>query len=164
MWGFENQLDNVEQVLRDGNAEKFYRSIAIEQTDQRLQTDGNKPTAINQIGQHTSLQKVPQGQQLKLKWSTEKRYAVGFRAWLEMEKPEDPRSWGSHDELEALAKMYNVSFIVFESAQATGSQKIYIGEDDSPTIFLINTDNRHFDILVPQATTIIWLGHIGNNS
>jgi hypothetical protein len=119
--------------------------------DQRRQTGGNKPTAINQVGQQTSLQKVPQGQLLKLKWSTEKRHAVGFRAWLGMEKPEDPRSWGSHDELEAIAKMYNVSFIVFESAQAAGSQKISIGEEDSPTIFLINTDNQHFDILVPQV-------------
>jgi hypothetical protein len=72
MWGFENQLGNVEQVLRDGNAEKLYRSIAIEQTDQRLQTDGKMPAAINQTGQQTSLQKVPQGQLLKLKWSTEK--------------------------------------------------------------------------------------------
>jgi hypothetical protein len=120
-------------------------------TDQRLQNGGNKPTAVNQIGQQKSLQKSPQGQQLKLKWSREKRNAVGFRALHGIQHPEDPRNWGTNDELEALAKMYNVHFIVFETAQAVESQWISIGEDDSPKICLINTDNQHFDILVPQV-------------
>ena len=81
-------------------------------TNQRLQTGGNKPTAVNQIGQQTSLQKVPQGQQLKLKWSPEKRDAVCFQAFHGIKYPADPLSWGTNDELEALAKMYNVNFIV----------------------------------------------------
>ena len=87
-------------------------------TDQRLQNGGNKPTAVNQIGQQKSLLKSPQGQQLKLKWSREKRDAVGFRAFHGIQHPEDPRNWGTNDELEALAKMYNVHFIVFETARS----------------------------------------------
>ena len=51
-------------------------------TDQRLQNGGNKPTVLDQIGQQKSLQKVPQERQLKLKWSSEKRDAVSFRAFL----------------------------------------------------------------------------------
>jgi hypothetical protein len=68
--------------------------------------------------------KVPHGQQLKLKWSPDKRDALGFRAWNGIKHPEDSRSWGTHDELEALAKMYTVDFIVFETAQAAESQHI----------------------------------------
>jgi hypothetical protein len=49
-------------------------------TDQRLQTGGNKPIAIDQLGQQKSLHKSPQGHQLKLRWSKERRDAVGFRA------------------------------------------------------------------------------------
>ena len=47
--------------------------------------------------------------------------------------------------------MYNVNFVLFETAQTAESQQISIGEDDSPKIFLINTDNRHFDTLEPQV-------------
>ena len=94
---------------------------------------------------------MPQAQQLKLKGSKEKRDAVSFRAWLGTRKPEDSRSWGTHDELEALAKMYNISFVLFETAQTAESQHISIGEDDSPKIFLVNTDNLHFDIRIPQV-------------
>ena len=71
---------------------------------------------------------MPQAQQLKLKWSKEKRDAVSFRAWLGTRRPEDSRSWGTHDELEALAKMYNISFVLFETAQAAESQQISIGD------------------------------------
>jgi hypothetical protein len=120
-------------------------------TDQRLQNGSNKPTVLDQIGQQKSLQKVPQERQLKLKWSSEKRDTVSFRALLGIKHQADPLSWGTNDELEALAKMYNVQFMVFETAQAVESQWISIGEDDSPKICLINTDNQHFDILVPQV-------------
>jgi hypothetical protein len=47
--------------------------------------------------------------------------------------------------------MYNVNFVLFETAQAAELQNIAIGEDDSPKIFLIKFDNWHFDIQVPQV-------------
>jgi hypothetical protein len=154
----DEQLQPFRQWLQANNEqirqEFLDRASAADRpmaTDQRLQSGGNKPMAIDQIGQQKSLQKSPQGHQLKLRWSKEKRHAVGFRAWLGITKPEDSRSWGTHDELEALAKIYNVNFVLFETAQTAESQQISIGEDDSPKIFLINTDNRHFDTLEPQV-------------
>ena len=111
-------------------------------TDQRLQNGRNKPTVLDQIGQQKSVQKVPQEQQFKLKWSPAKRDAVSFRAFLGIKHTADPLSWGTNDELEALAKMYNVQFMVFETAQAVESQWISIGEDDSPKICLYRSGQK----------------------
>ena len=61
MWGFEGQLGNAEQVLRDGNVEVLRdgNNVPCGNVEQF-----QKPTAIDQRGQQTSLQKMPQGQQL----------------------------------------------------------------------------------------------------
>jgi hypothetical protein len=72
-------------------------------------------------------------QQQKLKWSKEKRDAVISRTRRGIEKPAE--NWGTNDELEVLAKMFGIRFVLSETAQAAELQRITIGEDGSPTIF-----------------------------
>ena len=121
-------------------------------TDQWRQTNAEISIVGDQIGQQNPQQKLPQEQpkqQLKLKWSKEKRDAVISRTRRGIEKPAE--NWGTNDELEVLAKMFGIRFVLSETAQAAELQRITIGEDGSPTIFLINTDNRHFDVLIPHV-------------
>ena len=102
-----------------------------DETDVRQQPNGDRPTA--------TVQRLPEGQPIKLKWSKAKQ---------EQSKKRE-ENWGTNDELEALANIYGIKFVLFETAQAVVSQQISIGEDDSPTFALFNSDNRHFDALVP---------------
>ena len=88
-------------------------------TDQRRQTNGEISIVGDRIGQQNPQQKLPQEQpkqQLKLKWSKEKRDAVISRTRRGTEKPAE--NWGTNDELEVLAKMLGIRFVLFETAQA----------------------------------------------
>ena len=70
-------------------------------------------------------------------------------------EPQKEEFGGTYDELDALAKLYHIESVVFETANA---KHIIIGRAGSPQIALPNAGNNHFDFLklkplLPLTTT-----------
>jgi hypothetical protein len=63
------------QLFKQTKGDGQNNGESSEATDQRRQTSGDNSMAIDRIGQQQPMQKLPPGQQLKKKWSKEKRDA-----------------------------------------------------------------------------------------